>query len=83
MKAGFNINCPLSLDEANEIQETIGGQITSYEANKEKLPGFLERPVKESFKKYGFCMWKTPEYECIIYPTLQAAQHAIQWTIEN
>lgn len=25
--------------------ETIGGQITSYEA-----------------KKYGFCMWKTPEY---------------------
>ena len=41
------------------------------------------KPVKESFKKYGFCMWKTPEYECIIYPTLQAAQHAIQWTIEN
>ena len=28
-------------------------------------------------------MWKTPEYECIIYPTLQAAQHAIQWTIKN
>lgn len=27
-------------------------------------------------------MWKTPEYECIIYPTLQAAQHAIQWTIK-
>lgn len=65
------------------VKETIGGQITSYEANKEKLPKFLERPVKESFKKYGFCMWKTPEYECIIYPTLQAAQHAIQWTIEN
>lgn len=63
--------------------ETIGGQITSYEANKENLPRFLEKPVKESFKKYGFCMWKTPEYECIIYPTLQAAQHAIQWTIEN
>lgn len=63
--------------------ETIGGQITSYEANKENLPKFLEKPVKESFKKYGFCMWKTPEYECIIYPTLQAAQHAIQWTIEN
>lgn len=50
---------------------------------KENLPKFLEKPVKESFKKYGFCMWKTPEYECIIYPTLQAAQHAIQWTIEN
>jgi hypothetical protein len=63
--------------------ETIGGQITSYEANKENLPKFLEKPVKESFKKYGFCMLKTPEYECIIYPTLQAAQHAIQWTIEN
>jgi hypothetical protein len=63
--------------------ETIGGQITSYEANEENLPKFLEKPVKESFKKYGFCMWKTPEYECIIYPTLQAAQHAIQWTIEN
>lgn len=63
--------------------ETIGGQITSYEANKENLPKFLEKPVKESFKKYGFCMWTTPEYECIIYPTLQAAQHAIQWTIEN
>nr|DAO11238.1 MAG TPA: hypothetical protein [Herelleviridae sp.] len=63
--------------------ETIGGQITSYEANKENLPKFLEKPVRESFKKYGFCMWKTPEYECIIYPTLQAAQHAIQWTIEN
>lgn len=62
--------------------ETIGGQITSYEANKENLPKFLEKPVKESFKKYGFCMWKTPEYECIIYPTLQAAQHAIQWTIK-
>lgn len=62
------------------IVETIGGQITSYEANKENLPKFLEKPVKESFKKYGFCMWKTPEYECIIYPTLQAAQHAIQWT---
>lgn len=42
--------------------ETIGGQITSYEANKENLPKFLEKPVKESFKKYGFCMWKTPEY---------------------
>ena len=63
--------------------ETIGEQITSYEANKENLPKFLEKPVKESFKKYGFCMWKTPEYECIIYPTLQAAQHAIQWTIET
>lgn len=63
--------------------ETIGGQITSYEANRENLPKFLEKPVKESFKKYGFCMWKTLEYECIIYPTLQAAQHAIQWTIEN
>jgi len=46
--------------------ETIGGQITSYEANKENLPKFLEKPVKESFKKYGFCMLKTPEYECII-----------------
>lgn len=34
--------------------ETIGGQITSYEANKENLPKFLEKPVKESFKKYGF-----------------------------
>lgn len=34
--------------------ETIGGQITSYEANKENLPKFLENPVKESFKKYGF-----------------------------
>lgn len=43
--------------------ETIGGQITSYEANKENLPKFLEKPVKESFKKYGFCMWKTPEME--------------------
>lgn len=63
--------------------ETIGGQITSYEANRENLPKFLEKPVKESFKKYGFCMWKTLEYECIIYPTLQAAQRAIQWTIEN
>lgn len=42
--------------------ETIGGQITRYEANKENLPKFLEKPVKESFKKYGFCMWKTPEY---------------------
>lgn len=41
--------------------ETIGGQITSYAANKENLPKFLEKPVKESFKKYGFCMWKTPE----------------------
>lgn len=61
--------------------ETIGGQITGYEVNKENLPKFLEKPVKEGFKKYGFCMWKTPEYECIIYPTLQAAQHAIQWTI--
>ena len=38
--------------------ETIGGQITSYEANEENLPKFLEKPVKESFKKYGFCMWK-------------------------
>lgn len=54
-----------------------------FKANKENLPKFLEKPVKESFKKYGFCMWKTPEYECIIYPTLQAAEHAIQWTIEN
>lgn len=43
------------------IVETIGGQITSYEANKENLPKFLEKPVKESFKKYGFCMWKTPD----------------------
>lgn len=33
----------------------------------QNLPKFLEKPVKESF----------------IYPTLQAAQHAIQWTIEN
>lgn len=32
--------------------ETIGWQITSYEANKENLPKFLEKPVKESFKKY-------------------------------
>lgn len=37
---------------------SIGGQITSYEANKENLPKFLEKPVKESFKKYGFCMWQ-------------------------
>lgn len=44
--------------------ETIGGQITSYEANKENLPKFLESPLRK-----------------VIYPTLQAAQHAIQWTI--
>lgn len=29
--------------------ETIGGQITSYEANKENLPKFLEKPVKVRF----------------------------------
>lgn len=62
---------------------TIGGQITGYEADKGNLPGFSEKPVKESFKEYGFRMWETPECECIIYPTLQAAQHAIQWTIGN
>ena len=63
--------------------ETIGGQITSYEPNREILPVFLEKPVKESFKERGFCMWKSTDYECIIYPTLEAALHAIQWTIEN
>ena len=26
---------------------------------------------------------KKPVKESFIYPTLQAAQHAIQWTIEN
>lgn len=29
--------------------ETIGGQITSYEANKENLPKFLEKPVSTVF----------------------------------
>ena len=63
--------------------ETIGGQITSYEPNRENITGFLEELVKESFKERGYCMWESPDYECIIYPTLQAALHAIQWTIEN
>lgn len=30
------------------IVKTIGGQITSYEANKENLPKFLEKPVKDN-----------------------------------
>lgn len=38
--------------------ETIGGQITSYEANKENLPKFLEKPVKESFKSTVFVCGK-------------------------
>lgn len=34
--------------------ETIGGQITSYEANKENLPKFLESPLRKVLKSTVF-----------------------------
>lgn len=65
------------------IVETTGGQITGYEAIKANVPQFLDGEVSEQFRKRGFCFGKFPELECIIFPTKEAAERAIEWTIKN
>lgn len=62
---------------------TIGGQITHFEATREILPNWLAALVSEHFAQKGFCFWRDPDRECIIYPTREAAERAINWAIEN
>lgn len=62
---------------------TIGGQITGLEATREPIPTWLAALLSEHFAKHGFCFWRDSERECIIYPTKQAAENAIKWTVEN
>ena len=63
------------------IVETTGGQITSYEAIKANTPQWLDNAISEQIRKVGFCFWATPDFECIIYPTKEAAERAIEWAI--
>lgn len=64
--------------------KTYGGQILGGEPRRVECPGFLVEFMKKEFKRRGFCYWElgTPD-ECIIYPTEEAAWHAINWAIEN
>lgn len=60
-----------------------GGQIVGYEAQRDTLPGWLAPIVKEQINNHGFCLWNDGYFECIIYPTKEAAENAINWAINN
>lgn len=63
------------------VIETMGGQIVNGEYSKEICPKFLESVVKDNFNKLGYCFYQLSEYECIIYPNQESAEHAIEWAL--
>lgn len=63
--------------------DTTGGQITGMEAIRGEIPAWLAAVVADRFREYGYCYWRDADGECIMYPTREAAEHAIRWTVEN
>lgn len=63
------------------VIETIGGQIVNGEYNKEICPKFLESSVKDCFNRLGYCIYRSNEFECIMYPNQESAERAIEWAL--
>ena len=60
---------------------TIGGQITGSEAHRETVPAWLAPMVAEQINNHGFCYCNFGTVEFIAYPTQEAAEHAIEWSL--
>ena len=61
--------------------DTIGSQITGSEAHRETVPAWLAPMVAEQIKNHGFCYCNFGTVEFIAYPTQEAAEHAIEWSL--
>lgn len=61
--------------------DTIGGQITGSEAYRETVPAWLAPMVAEQINNHGFCYCNFGTGEFIAYPTQEAAEHAIEWSL--
>ena len=60
---------------------TIGGQITGGEAYLEEVPAWLAPMIEEQINNRGFCFCNFGAGEFICYPTKEAAEHAIEWSL--
>lgn len=60
---------------------TIGGQITGGEACREEVPAWLAPMVEEQINNRGFCYCNFGPDEFICYPTKEAADRAIEWSL--
>ena len=61
--------------------QAIGGQIITATIENETLPAWLVPTVLEMFKERGYAIFKSPEFECYIYPTIDAARAAVDWSL--
>lgn len=59
-----------------------GGQVTGTEINREVVPAWLAPMVADQIARFGYCNCRfdsCPEF--IAYPTREAAEHAIAWSL--
>ena len=58
-----------------------GGQITGSVAYRDTVPAWLAPMVAEQINDHGFCYCNFGLGEFIAYPTREAAENAIEWSL--
>lgn len=61
---------------------TMGGQMVNGGYGKGICPKSLESAVKGNSDKLGYCFRQSSGYECIIYPSQESAEHAIERALD-
>lgn len=65
-------------DDYVEFFDNIEDAKNNYEMMKERFVGVHLYYAKKSYNTKGY---PTNEYECIIYPNQESAEHAIEWAL--